>query len=392
MVRFLNAAVSAVAVIAFIAVIAAVGGISTAHAQLKVGATLSLTGPAASLGIPEKNTIDLMPKKIGGLDVTYIVLDDASDTTKAVTNTKKLITEDKVDVIIGSTTTPNAMAMIDVVADGETPNISLGGSARIVDPANPKTRWVFKVSQHDSLMADAIAVHAKAAGITTMGFIGYNDAYGEGWLVEMKRSATTAGIKMDTVERFNRTDASTTGQVLKLMVANPQSILIVGSGTPAATPHKELLARAYKGRIYQTHGVGNSDFLRVVGKDGNGSFLPAGPMLAYEQLPDSNPIKKVAKDYITQYEAKFGPRTTFGGHAWDAYIVLERAIPEALKTTKPGSKEFRLALRNALENTKDVAGVHGVFNMSALDHNGLDNRGRTMFTIKDGKWALAGAK
>ena len=374
------------------AAIAATFVASAAHAQLKVGATLSLTGPAASLGIPEKNTMDLWPKKIGGLDVTYIVLDDASDTTKAVTNTKKLITEDKVDVVIGSTTTPNAMAIIDVVADGETPNISLGGSARIVDPANPKTRWVFKVSQHDSLMADAIAVHAKAAGITTMGFIGYNDAYGDGWLVEMKRSATTAGIKMDTIERFNRTDASTTGQVLKLMSANPQAILIVGSGTPAATPHKELLARGYKGRIYQTHGVGNSDFLRVVGKDGNGSFLPAGPMLAYEQLADSNPIKKVAKDYITQYEAKFGPRTTFGGHAWDAYIVLNHAVPEALKAAKPGTKEFRLALRNALENTKEVAGVHGVFNMSALDHNGLDNRGRTMFTIKDGKWALAGAK
>jgi branched-chain amino acid transport system substrate-binding protein len=371
------------------AAVAATFAVTAANAQIKIGLTLSLTGPAASLGIPEKNSVDLMPKKIGGQDITYIILDDASDTTKAVTNTKKLITEDKVDVIIGSTTTPNAMAMIDVVADGETPNISLGGSARIVDPANPKTRWVFKVSQHDSLMADAVAVHAKAAGITTMGFIGYNDAYGEGWLVEMKRSATTAGIKMDTIERFNRTDASTTGQVLKLMAANPQAILIVGSGTPAATPHKELVARGYKGRIYQTHGVGNSDFLRVVGKDGNGAFLPAGPMLAYEQLPDSNPIKKVAKEYITQYEAKFGPRTTFGGHAWDSYIVLNKAIPEALKTAKPGTKEFRLALRNALENTKEVVGVHGVFNMSPLDHNGLDNRGRTMFMIKDGKWALA---
>ncbi len=371
------------------AAVAATFAVTAANAQVKIGLTLSLTGPAASLGIPEKNSVDLMPKKIGGVDVTYIILDDASDTTKAVTNTKKLITEDKVDVIIGSTTTPNEMAMIDVVADGETPNISLGGSARIVATANPKTRWVFKVSQHDSLMADAVAVHAKAAGITSMGFIGYNDAYGEGWLVEMKRSATTAGIKMDTIERFNRTDASTTGQVLKLMAANPQAILIVGSGTPAATPHKELVARGYKGRIYQTHGVGNSDFLRVVGKDGNGAFLPAGPMLAYEQLPDSNPIKKVAKEYITQYEAKFGPRTTFGGHAWDSYIVLNKAIPEAMKTAKPGTKEFRLALRNALENTKEVVGVHGVFNMSALDHNGLDNRGRTMFMIKNGAWALA---
>jgi len=362
--------------------------VMSAHAQIKVGVTVSATGPAASLGIPEKNTFDLLPKTIAGQTVTYIVLDDASDTTKAVTNAKKLISEDKVDVIVGSTTTPNSLAIIDVVAEGETPNISMGGSARIVDPANPKGRWVFKTPQSDSLMADAIAVHMKANGVTTLGFIGFNDAYGEGWLQEVRRSAATAGIKIVTEERYNRTDASTTGQVLKLVAANPQAILIAGSGTPAATPHKELVARNYKGKIYQTHGVANADFLRVMGKDANGAFLPAGPMLVYEQLPDSNPIKKVAKEYVTAYESKFGPRSTFGGHAYDAYLLLNKAVPEALKAGKPGTKEFRAALRNALENVKDVVGVHGVFTMSASDRNGLDNRGRMMMTVKDGKWLI----
>ncbi len=363
--------------------------VASASAQLKVGVVVSATGPAASLGIPEKNTFDLLPKTIGGMSVTYIVLDDASDTTKAVTNTKKLISEDKVDVIIGSTITPNSLAMIDVAADAETPMISMAASSRIVAPTNPKTRWIFKTPQNDSLMADAIAVSMKANGVTRIGFIGFNDAYGEGWLQEMRTSAKTAGITIVADEKFNRTDASTTGQVLKLIAANPQAILIAGSGTPAATPHKELVARGYKGKIYQTHGVANSDFLRVMGKDANGTLLPAGPMLVYEQLPDSNPIKKVAKAYIADYEAKFGPRSTFGGHAYDAVALLTRAVPEAAKSGKPGSKEFRAALRNALEGAKDVVGVHGVFNMSPGDHNGLDNRGRMMMTIKDGKWMIA---
>ena len=176
--------------------------------------------------------------------------------------------------------------------------------------------------------------------------------------------------------------------VLKLVSANPQAILIAGSGTPAATPHKELVARGFKGKIYQTHGVANSDFLRVMGKDANGALLPAGPMLVYEQLPDSNPVKKVAREYVTAYEAKFGARSTFGGHAFDAFTLLNNAVPEALKAGKPGTKEFRVALRNALENVKDVVGVHGVFTMSPGDHNGLDNRGRMMMTIKDGKWLI----
>ncbi len=362
-----------------------------ARAEINVGVTLSATGPAASLGIPEKNTFELMPTTIGGQKVNWIVLDDATDTTKAVTNTRKLLTENKVDVIVGSTITPNSLAMVDVVADAETPMISMAASARIVDPANPKTRWVFKTPQNDALMADAIAVHMKANGVKTMGYIGFADAYGDGWLAEMRRSAQTAGIKIVVEEKYQRNDASVTGQVLKIVAANPDAVLIGAAGTPGATPQKELASRNYKGRIYQTHGVANPDFLRVVGKDGNGTILPIGPMLVYEQLPDSNPRNTTAAEYITKYEAKHDKdsRATCGGHAWDAYLLLARAIPEALKKAKPGTKEFRVALRDALENTKELVATHGVYTMTPQDHNGLDNRARTMIRIDNGKWVPA---
>ncbi len=360
----------------------------TARGDINIGVTLSATGAAASLGIPERNTFELLPTTIAGQKVNWIVLDDGSDTTKAVTNTRKLLSEDKVDVIVGSTVTPNSLAMIDIVADAETPMIAMAASGRIVDPANPKVKWVFKTPQSDSLMADAIAVSMKANGVKTMGYIGFNDAYGDSWLTEIKRSAQVAGIKVVAEEKYNRNDASVTGQILKIVATNPDAVLIGASGTPAATPQKELAARNYKGKVYQTHGVANPDFLRVVGKEGNGTILPAGPMLVYEQLSASNPVKKSAAEYVTKYEAKYGTRSTFGGHAWDAYLLLSHAIPDALKKAKPGTKEFRAALRDGLENARDIHGAHGVFNMNPQDHNGLDNRARMMIRIEDGKWVV----
>jgi branched-chain amino acid transport system substrate-binding protein len=363
-----------------------------AMADINIGVTLSATGPAASLGIPEKNTIEMIGSPtIGGQKLNFIVLDDKSDTTEAVKNTRKLLSEDKVDVIVGSTITPNSLAMRDIVAEAEVPMISLAASASIILPTDARTKWVFKTPQNDSLMADAVAVHMRANGVRTMGFIGFADAYGDSWLAEIKRSAQTAGIKIVAEEKYNRNDPSVTGQVLKILAAQPDAVLIAGAGTPAATPHKEFVSRGYKGKIYQSHGVANADFLRVVGADGNGAVLPAGPMLVYEQLPDSNPVKKSAAEYVKTYEAKYGAgsRTTFGGHAWDAYILLQRAIPEALKKGQPGSKTFRSALRDALENSKDVAASNGVFSINAGDHNGMDNRARVIVRIENGKWVLA---
>lgn len=361
-----------------------------ALADINVGVVVSATGPAASLGIPEKNTFALMPTSIGGEKINYIILDDASDTTTAVKNTRKLLTEDKVDVIVGSTITPNSLAMIDIVAEAETPMISMAASARIVDVTNPKVKWVFKTPQNDIQMSTAIIEHMTNAGIKTVAFIGFADAYGEGWYQEFSKIAEVRKLQIVANERFNRADTSVTGQVLKIIAAKPDAVLIAGSGTPAALPQKALKEKGFKGAYYQTHGVANKDFLRVCGKDCEGTFLPAGPVLVAAQLPDSNPIKKVALDYVAKYEAAHGKGnvSTFGAHAWDAGILLQNAVPVALKKAKPGSKEFRAALRDALEGLKNVTVSHAVVNMSAQDHLGFDQRARVMVKVENGDWKL----
>jgi len=357
-------------------------------ADINVGVTVSATGPAASLGIPEKNTLSLMPTSIAGQKVNYIVLDDASDTTSAVANTRKLITEHKVDVVIGSTTSPNSLAMIDAVVEGATPMISMAASNRIVDPVDAKKRWVFKTPQNDIMMALAIAQHMASAGVKTVGFIGFADAYGEGWFQEFSKIAELKGLKLVASERYNRTDTSVTGQVLKLVAAKPDAVLIAGSGTPAVLPQKSLRERGYGGKYYQTHGVANNDFLRVGGKDVEGTFLPSGGVLVVNQLPADHPVKKSAQDYVAKYEAAFGKGTvsTFGGHAWDAGLLLQAALPVALKKAQPGTPAFRAALRDALEGVKELPGAHGVFNMSPTDHLGLDQRARVMVKIDKGTW------
>jgi branched-chain amino acid transport system substrate-binding protein len=367
---------------------AALLSMGLAQADINVGITVSATGPAASLGIPEKNTVALMPKTIGGQKINYIVLDDASDTTKAVSNTRKLITEDKVDIIIGSTTTPNSLAMIDLVAEAQVPMISMAASARIVEPVDAKKRWVFKTPQNDIMMALAIVTHMANNGVKTAGFIGFADAYGEGWYQEFSKIAAIKGIQLVANERYARTDTAVTGQVLKLIAAKPDAVLIAGSGTPAALPHKTLKERGYAGKYYQTHGVANADFLRVGGADLEGSFLPSGPVLVADQLPDSHPVKKTALAYVRAYEAMYGKGTvsTFGAHAWDTSLLIGAAIPVALKKAQPGTPAFRSALRDALEQVRDLPGAHGIFNMSPTDHLGLDQRARVMVKIEKGSW------
>ena len=359
-----------------------------AHADVNVGVTVSATGPAASLGIPEKNTIALMPQTIGGQKINYIVLDDASDTSQAVSNTRKLINESKVDIVLGSTTTPNSLAMIDVVAESQTPMISMAASARIVEPVDAKRRWVFKTPQNDIMMSLAIATSMADSGVKTVGFIGFADAYGEGWYGEFSKAAALKGLTIVANERYARTDTSVTGQVLKLVAAKPDAVLIGASGTPAVLPQRTLKERGYTGKYYQTHGVANNDFLRVGGKDVDGTLLPSGPVLVAAQLPAGHPVKKSAADYVAKYEAMYGKGSvsTFGAHAWDTGMLMQVAVAAALKKAQPGTAEFRVALRDALENTKEVHGAHGIFNMSATDHLGLDQRARVMVKVENGAW------
>jgi len=375
---------------ALVAPALALGSMQVAAQDLKVGVTVSATGPAASLGIPERNTFALMPTTIGGRKVQYIILDDASDTTSAVKNTRKLIAEDNVDVIVGSTVTPNSLAMIDIAAETETPMISMAASSRIVDPVDAKRRWVFKTPQNDQQMAVVIISHMLSKGIKTVGFIGFADAYGEGWWNEFSKIAEARGLKILANERYQRTDTSVTGQVLKIVSAKPDAVLIAGSGTPAALPQKTLKERGYPGTVYQTHGVANRDFLRVCGKDCEGTWLPAGPVLVADQLPADHPVKKSATAYVEAYEKAHGKNSvsTFGAHAWDAGILLQAAVPVALKKAQPGTKAFKAALRDALEGVKEVAGAHGIFNMSPKDHLGFDQRAAVMVQIVNGDWKL----
>ena len=364
--------------------------VAPCQAQIRIGVTISSTGPAASLGIPEKNTIELLPREIAGMSDQYIVLDDASDTTTAVTNTRKLATEDRVDAIIGSTTTPNSLAMLPVLGETRTPTISLASSNRIIEPMDANRAWMFKTPQTDVMMATAIAEDMSDHGVKTMAFIGFSDALGESFYNEVSKFAELRHIKVVASERFASRDTAVTAQVLKIIAAEPDAVVIGASGTPAATPVKALAERGYKGRIYHNHGVANRDFLRVCGKDCDGTFLPTGPVMVAAQLPDTNPVKKAALDFVKRYESKYGTGSVaaFAAYTWDAGLLLQRTIPIALKKAQPGTPEFRAALREALEGVRDLPTTNGVVNMSASDHLGLDQRARVMVTISGESWHL----
>ena len=361
-----------------------------ALAQIKIGVTLSTTGPAVSLGIPEKNTIALLPKTIAGKTVEYIVLDDASDSSAAVVNTRRLTLEDKVDAIIGSTTTPNSLAMIDAVAESGTPTISLASSARIIEPMSAKKAWVFKTPQTDTMMVLAILEHAAKRGLKTMGYIGFNDALGEAFYAEFEKFASVRGIKIVANERFAPRDTSVTSQVLKLAGANPDMVVIGASGTPAVLPARALVERGFKGSVYFNHGVANNDFLRVGGKDIEGAFVPTSPVVVAASLPADHPAKAQATAFVKAYEAVNGAGSVsaFGAYTWDAGLLLANAIPTALKAAQPGTKEFRAALRDAIEATRDLKVSNGVSNMSKNDHLGLDQRARVVVKVEGGKWKL----
>jgi branched-chain amino acid transport system substrate-binding protein len=357
-----------------------------AWADITVGISVSATGPAASLGIPEKNTVALLPASIGGQKVNYIVLDDATNPTEANKNARKFVTENNADIIFGSSAVPTSLAIAEVAAESKTPQIALAP----VELADAKKTWVFVVPQHNALMAQALAQHMKAAGVKTLGFIGFADGYGEGWAREMSKAADAVGIKTVASERYNRTDTSVTGQVVKLVSANPDAILIGGSGTPAALPQTALAERNYKGKIYQTHGAANKEFMRVGGKAVEGAVLPVGPVVVASQLPDSHPSKKVGVDYTRRYEEKYGAGSvsSFGAHMLDAYRLLEAAVPAALKQGQPGTPAFRQGLRDAIESSREVVGAHGVFNMSPTNHYGHDERARVLVRIDKGEWKL----
>jgi branched-chain amino acid transport system substrate-binding protein len=378
------------AALVFVATAFAALAASTAVAQIRIGLMVSATGPTSAIGIPQKNTGEILPRTIAGESVQYISLEDGGDATRAVQNIKKLIQEDHIDALIGPSTTPNAFAILDVIAENKLPMMATVGTATVVEPLDAKKRWVYKTTQNDDLIAAALVAHMQKTGIKTVGMIGFNDPYGENWFNVFGGLAQKAGIRITGIEKYARTDQSVTGQTLKLMAGHPDAILIAAVGGPAVLPQVTLYDQGYKGRVYQTHAVATDDFIKLGKNKVEGTILAAGPMLVIDEIPDSNPTKKVAQAYIAAYQKRFGSvPATFGANTWDAGLLLERAIPAALKVAKPGTEAFRSALRDALEQEKEVVGCQGVFNMSATNHNGMDERARVLVTVKDGRFRLA---
>ena len=361
----------------------------TSHAQVKIGVVSSSTGPIAMVGIPQKNTVPLMPTKAGGQSIRYIPLDDGSDPTASVVAIKKLISEENVDAIIGPSGSPNAMGAIQFIAEAGVPLLAPVGTAAVVLPMNEQKKWVFKTTQNDGLIASALLEHMAKTGVKTVGFIGTADPYGENWGKVFAEGAAKKGIRIVADERFQRQDTSVTAQALKVIAARPDAVLIAAPGSPAVLPQLALVDRGYKGKFYQTHGAALPDFLKLGGKKVEGTILAASLMLVLDQVPDSHPSKKIAKGYMAAYEKAYGATpATFGGNMYDAGLLLEKAIPVALAKGKPGTPEFRSALRDALEQTRELAATQGVYNMTPADHSGFDDRGRELITVSNGNWTL----
>lgn len=362
---------------------------SASHAEtpIKIGFTGTFTGANASNGIPYRNAAEIFPSTLGGRPVEWIVLDDGGDATHAMKNARRFVDVDKVDAIVGSTSSPTSMTLFDIANNSKTVQLAMA-PVKIPDDKRP---FVFNVSQPVPLMTSAIVADMKKQGVKSAAYIGYADGWGDmNWDI-FKDMAPKAGIKIVAEERYNRTDPSVIAQVLKVVAADPDAVFIGASTTPAVLPHATLRDQGYKGLIYQTHGTVAQAFLNAGGKAVEGARMPTGPMVVADDLSDSNPIKKVAKEFIGKYQAKWGPNPVpaFAGTAWNAYLLLDAASAKALKAgEQPGTPGFRQALRDALQSGNEVVGTDGIFKYTSDDHYGVDERARVMITVKNGKFRL----
>jgi len=358
--------------------------------EINIGITVSATGNGVTLGLPQKNTAALLPAVLGGEKVNYYVLDDATDPTQASRNARKFVAESKVDVLIGSSVTPNTIPIMDIAVETKTPLLALTPH----DLSADRLYWTFCFPQHIALMSKALAEHMAASGTKSLGVFAQADPYGDVYLKEITNAGGPLGIKVTAVERFNRSDTSATGQAIKMIMAKPDAVLVVAGASAGSMAQMALVERAYKGQVYQTHGAVSRDILRLGGKAMEGTVFVAGPLIVWNQLPDSHPSKAAGADYVKRYEEKYGAGTMGpqGGHLWDAMLVLQRAVPVALKKARPGTAEFRQALRDAIESEKDVVATHGVLNMSPTDHFGHDAQARVLLRVEGGAYKLISAR
>ena len=368
-------------------------GSPAAQAQdaYKVGAIFSITGPGSSLGIPERDTALMLEANInakGGIKgpdgklhpLKMVIYDDASDETKAVLAAKKLIDEDKVTAIIGTTLSGTSLAILDTVQKAEVPLVSCAAAIKIVEPVAER-KWIFKTPQSDFLIVGVLVDYLKAKGLTKVGWLNVDYAFGQlGW-IEFEKAAQKAGLTIAANEKFGQKDVDMTAQMTRVKAANPQAVVIWSIPPSASLATKNYADLGMTMPLFQSHGVGNKTFIQLAGPASNGVTFPAGKLLVAEQLPDGDAQKAVLLAYAREFEAKYGPRNTFGGHAWDAVQIVAKALEKA------GTD--RAGVRSAIEGTRNFVGITGVFDFSASDHNGLDRRAVTMIQIVDGQWRPA---
>lgn len=359
---------------------------ATQAQEINIGVSMGTTGPGASLGINYKNGFQLMPNTVAGVPVKYTILEDGSDPTQAAKNARQLVSEGHVDVLMEGVSVPSTTQVALVANETKTPMVALSPVA--LPPE--KLDWVFVVPQPVSLMIGAVVDDLKVKKIKTVGYIGFSDSWGDLVLSALKQHAGPAGITIVDEERYARADTSVTGQIIKILAANPDAVVVGGSGTGAALPQIALREKGYKGPIYHNHGTVGREFIKVGGAAAEGAIAPTGPLIVAEELPDSHPVKAVALDFDRRYESVFGAgsRNAFAGYSYDGFLLLNAAIPAALKKGKPGTPEFRQALRDALQVGNSVVGTHGVYTQTAKDHSGLDQRAVVLCDVEKGAWHL----
>lgn len=358
-------------------------------AQVRIGVITSGTGASAFVGIPQKNAVELLPKKIGQLDVRYIPYDDASEPTTTVQLAKKLISEHQVDAIIGPSGSPNAVALIPFVAEARVPMLAPVGNSMLVLPMDDQKRWVFKTHPNDDVVSRTLVAAMVERGVKTVGFIGYNDPYGESWHRTFVPMAEAAGIRLIADERYSRRDTSVAAQAIKLVAAKPDAVLVAGVAAGAALPQVQLIEAGYKGGIYHTHGSASGAFLKIGGKAAENALIAGPILLVLDEVSDQVASRAVATEFVTRYESQFRERPPiFAAGIYDAGLLLQEAIPEAQKSGKPGTPEFRAALRDALENAQGIVTSQGKVDMSPQDHSGFDSSGTVLLTVKAGAFRL----
>ena len=358
----------------------------TAKSEIVIGVSVSATGPGTSLGVPTQNAFGIAPKSIAGQPVRYVILDDTSDPTAGVRNVRRFVSDERVDVIIGSSTVPVGIAQGGAANEAKVAIITMCPVP--IDAS--KLPYVYAVPQPISLVTDAIAEHMRATNVKSVGFIGFADAWGDLTSRSMAASGKQLGINLVSNERFARNDTSVSAQMLKVISGNPDAIFVGGAGTPSALPQIAAQERGFRKTLYHTHGVVNRDFIKVAGKSAEGAMAPTGPVMVAEQLPDGHPLKAPGLDFLRRYEGAYGAgsRNAFAAYAWDGVALISAAAPTALQKAKPGTPEFRQALRDALEGVKEVRGTHAVYNMSPSDHYGVDKRAVVMVRVENGEWKL----